>query len=357
MNAVLLIAPKKLELGRVPRPACPQGGLLIKMAACSLCATDAKMWHQGHRDLILPRILGHEMAGTIVEVGNGVRGLQIGDRVQIAPGLPCGRCRYCLRGVPNLCQEMRIMGFHHNGGLAEFLAVPAAGVHQGAVNLIPAALSFRVATLAEPLACCINGQEQAVVGPGEHVAIFGAGPIGLLHAQLAYLRGASRVILVEIAPERIALARQGWADEVIDAGDQDPVAAIGELTGGQGVDVAMLACRAIEALEWALAGLAKRGRLCLFSGLRPDQASQALDLNRLHYLEASLVGAYGCTSRQNALALELLAQGRIPGDKLLTHRLPLAEVETGLHLVQNRQGLKITIDCCSAEEKGLFHGS
>ncbi|MDD3581602.1 MAG: zinc-dependent dehydrogenase [Desulfobacca sp.] len=350
MNAALLTAPKKLEFCRVPRPECPKEGLLINVAACSLCATDAKMWHQGHRDLILPRILGHEMAGTIVEVGNGVRGFQIGDRVQMAPGLPCGRCRYCLRGVPNLCQEMRIMGFHHDGGLAEFLAVPAAGVHQGAINLIPAALSFQVATLAEPLACCINGQEQAGVGPGEHVAIFGAGPIGLLHAQLAYLRGASRVILVELALDRIAQARQGWADVVVDAGNQDPVAAIRESTDGQGIDVGMLACRAVEAWEWALAGLAKRGRLCLFSGLPSDLGNRPVDLNRLHYLEATLVGAYGCTSRQNALALELLAHGRIPGEKLLTHRLPLTEVENGLHLVQNRQGLKVTIDLPGGED-------
>lgn len=343
MNAAVLTAPGKLVIRRVPRPACPSGGLLVAVHVCSLCATDAKMWLRGHRDLTLPRVLGHEVAGTVADVASGVQGFRIGERVQVAPGLPCGRCWYCLQGIPNMCREMRIIGFHHDGGLAEFLAVPAAGVQQGAVNPIPADLSFPAATLAEPLACCINGQERAAVSPGDHVAIFGAGPIGLLHAQLARVRGASRIILVEIASDRVAQAHQQGADFVLDASQIDPVAGILEHTSGKGVEVVMLACGAGQALEWGLAVLSKRGRLCLFSGLPPDQAVRLVDVNRLHYLEATLVGAYGCTSRQNVLAMELLAQGRIQVEKLLTHRFPLTEVEHGLRLVQNRQGLKVTI--------------
>jgi L-iditol 2-dehydrogenase len=344
MQAAVLRAPGDLTVTAVPRPDCPSGGLLIKVQACSLCATDAKMWQHGHRDLVLPRILGHEVAGEIAAVAPDVAGFQAGDRVQVAPGLPCGRCRWCLRGAPNMCRDMRIIGFHHDGGLAEYLAVPAAGVQQGAVTPLPPGLPAAAAAMAEPLACCLNGQELARVGPGDRVAVFGAGPQGLLHVQVARLRGAAAVILVETAPARLELAAQTAADLVIDAGRQDPVARLQAETRGQGVDAVLLACGAPAALDWGLEVLAKRGRLCLYSGLPKEAEFHPVNLNRLHYLEASLVGAYGCTSRQNALALDLLAQGRIRVEKLISHRLPFSRVVEGLELVLARQGLKVVLE-------------
>jgi L-iditol 2-dehydrogenase len=344
MQAAVLQGPQELVIKEVSKPPCPAGGLLVKVRCCSLCATDAKMWQRGHRDLTLPRILGHEVAGEIAEVDSGVAGLQVGDRVQVAPGLPCGRCRWCLGGAPNMCQNMQIIGFHHDGGLAHYLAVPAAGVQQGAVTLLPPSLPYTAAALAEPLACCLNAQELARVGSGDRVAIFGAGPQGLFHVQLARLRGAARIILVENNPFRLATAARAGADLVIDAGLQDPVSVIAAGTNGQGVDVVIPACGSLEALEWGLAVLAKRGRLCLYAGLPKEGETHPVNLNRLHYLEASLVGAYGCTSRQNALAVELMAQGRIGVDHLISHRLPLNRVVEGLDLVLNRGGLKIVIE-------------
>jgi L-iditol 2-dehydrogenase len=343
MLAAVLQGPEDLIVQEVSRPSCPAGGLLVRVRCCSLCATDAKMWRQGHRDLTLPRILGHEVAGEIAEVDAGVAGLQVGDRVQVAPGLPCGRCRWCLNGAPNMCREMQIIGFHHDGGLAEYLAVPAAGVQQGAVSVLPPGLPDAAAALAEPLACCLNAQELARVGPGDRVAIFGAGPQGLFHVQVARLRGAASIILVENNPARLAVADGAGADLVIDPG-QDPAAVIQADTGGHGVDVVIPACGSLEALDWGLAVLAKRGRLCLYAGLPKEGESYPVNLNRLHYLEASLVGAYGCTSRQNALALELMAQGRIRVDHLVSHHLPLSRVAEGLELVLSRRGLKIVID-------------
>ena len=326
------------------RPDCPAGGLLVKVRACSLCATDAKMWQRGHRDLILPRILGHEVAGEIAEVGTDVAGLHVGDRVQVAPGLPCGRCRWCLQGAPNMCQHMQIIGFHHDGGLAQYLAVPAPGVQQGAVSVLPPGLSYAAAALAEPLACCLNAQELARVGLGDRVAIFGAGPQGWLHVQVARLRGAACIILVENDPVRLKTAALAGADLVIDAGPENPVSAIHDGTGGQGVEVVIPACGSLAALDWGLAVLAKRGRLCLYAGLPKEGETHPVNLNRLHYLEASLVGAYGCTSRQNALAVELMAQGRIAVDQMISHRLPLNRVAEGLELVLSRGGLKVVIE-------------
>jgi L-iditol 2-dehydrogenase len=317
---------------------------LVKVRACSLCATDAKMWQRGHRDLNLPRILGHEVAGEIAEVAGEVAGFQVGDRVQVAPGLPCGRCRWCLQGAPNMCQDMQIIGFHHDGGLAHYLAVPGAGIQQGAVTKLPPGLPYAAAALAEPLACCLNAQELARVGLGDRVAIFGAGPQGWLHVQTARLRGAARIILVENNPVRLKTLAQAGADLVIDAGQEDTVALINAITDGQGVEVVIPACGSLAALDWGLAVLARRGRLCLYSGLSKEEEIFPINLNRLHYLEASLIGAYGCTSRQNALAVELMAQGRIRVEQLISHRLPLDRVAEGIELVVSRQGLKVVVE-------------
>jgi L-iditol 2-dehydrogenase len=344
MQAAVLEGPGDLVIRDVARPACPAGGVLVRVKACSLCATDAKMWQLGQRDLVLPRILGHEVAGEIAEVAAEVAGLQVGDRVQVAPGLPCGRCRWCLSGAPNMCQDMRIIGFHHDGGLAEYLAVPAAGVQQGAVTMLPSGLPYGSAALAEPLACCLNAQELARVRPGDRVAIFGAGPQGLLHVQVARLQGAAQIILVENNPARLKAAARAGADQVIDAEQQDPVLLIQAATGGQGVEVVIPACGSLAALDWGLAILAKRGRLCLYAGLPKEGEMHPVSLNRLHYLEASLVGAYGCTSRQNALAVTLMAQGRIRVDQLISHRLPLNRVAEGLEIVLDRRELKVVVE-------------
>lgn len=349
MQAAVLRGPGDLEVTRRPRPACPPGGLLVAVRACSLCATDAKMFARGHRDLVLPRILGHEVAGVVAEAGAGVTDWRPGEAVQVAPGLPCGGCRWCLRGAPNMCERMRIIGFHEDGGLAQYLAVPAQGLSQGAVNRLPAGLGFAVAALAEPLACCLNALEQVRLEPGETVAVFGAGPQGRLVAQAARLRGASRLILVEVAPARLDRARLAQAadtgaDVMVDASWEDPVAAIRRETQGRGADVVLPATGAVEALTWGLAALAQRGRLCLYSGLPPEGEAWPVNLNRLHYREATLVGAYGCTSRQNALALELLGRGRIDGEALISHRLPLARAREGLELVRDRAGMKVVVE-------------
>jgi L-iditol 2-dehydrogenase len=243
-----------------------------------------------------------------------------------------------------MCREMRIIGFHHDGGLAQYLAVPAAGIQQGAVTLLPPGLAAATAALAEPLACCLNAQELARVGLGERVAIFGAGPQGFLHVQVARLRGAAEIILVETDPARLGGATQAGADLVIDGGQQDPVALLGATSGGQGVDVVMPACGSQVALDWGLAVLAKRGRLCLYAGLPQEAEFHPVNLNRLHYLEASLVGAYGCTSQQNALAVALMAQGRIKVEQLISHRLPLHRAAEGLELVGSRRGMKVVVE-------------
>ncbi|MCL0093491.1 alcohol dehydrogenase catalytic domain-containing protein [Dehalococcoidia bacterium] len=339
MKAAILKAPGRLMLAEVAMPPCPDGGLVVKTQACSICSTDVKMFQRGYRDVHYPRTLGHEVAGVVVESRTPGDMFKAGDRVQIFPGICCGRCPACRRGIDNQCEHIGIIGFSHDGGFAEFLVVPPQSVAGGGVNLIPGGVSYDEAALAEPLASCLNGQQLAGVTEGDTVLILGAGPIGLLHAMLARIRGASRILIAERLPARLSMAGIAKIDRKIDVNRESTETIIQEETGGRGVDVILIACS--EVMVSSLPGLlAPRGRLCLFSGLLPETAQIPLDTNLIHYKELTIVGAYGSTAAQNSAALRLIASGKVPVARLTTKRLSLDEIQEGIAYVANREGLK-----------------
>jgi L-iditol 2-dehydrogenase len=340
MMAAVLEGPGRMNLREVEDPVCPPGGLLLRVEASSICSTDVKMHARGQRDLVYPRILGHEISGVVFERDG--RGPGVGERVQIFPGVFCGRCPSCLRGAMNLCERIRIIGFNLDGGFAEYLSVPELSVKNGSVNPIPDGLDFEEAALAEPLACCINSQELAGVGDGDSVLIFGAGPAGLLHAILAGLRGASRVAMAETLGRRARLARSS-ADLVVNPMRDDLFDLVMDLTAGRGVDVIILASREVPVESELLSLLAPRGRISLFSGLPPNLASAMLDLNRLHYREHMIIGSYGCTPAQNRKALELISGG-LDVRRLITERVSLREIRRGMEHAGERRGLKAVVN-------------
>jgi len=343
MIATVLDAPKKLALQEIGTPECPEGGLLLRMKACSICSTDLKMLNHGQKDLVYPRILGHEISGVIAESRAEASGLQEGERVQISPGIACGSCISCRRGADNQCENIRIIGFNHDGGFAEYVQVPKESVRNGGVNPIPDGLSFEYAALAEPLACCLNGQQLSRVGEGDVVLIFGAGPAGCLHAMLARSRGASAVIMVEPLERRVSLAGMSRPDVMIDPGEEDVRERIMEFTDGWGVDAIMLASRDVAVDEALLSLLAPRGRICLFSGLPEDQAYPNLNFNTVHYRENLITGSYGCTYVQNKEAIELIASGSLDVGRLITKRVSLEAIEEGMEHAEKREGLKAVV--------------
>lgn len=342
MMTAILKAPQKLVIEKMTEPECPSGGILIEVKACSICTTDAKMFYYGQRDLIYPRILGHEVTGVIVENKMGDPSFKIGDRVQIAPGISCGRCAFCQKGATNKCDQIGIFGFTHHGGFAQFLSVPPESIRCKGVNIIPDKLTFEQATLAEPLACCLNGQERVGLDSGDTVLIFGAGPIGCLHAMAARTKGVSRIFLVERLQTRIEMARAVKADLLIDASENiEPI--IKRETKNRGVDVIIFACSEFPTDYPITDILAPRGRVCFFSGLPPEKTQIQFNGNTLHYNEMAFVGAYGCTSYQNKMALDLIASGEVSVDWLITKRISLAQVREGIEYVAERRGMKVTI--------------
>ena len=314
-----------VEIGRFEfkeMPVQPPAGdeVLIRVELTGLCRTDLKIVRVGHRDLVLPRVPGEEVVGTVEVVGTRVSALKPGDRVYVYPGVWCGRCPACRTGAENLCREMQIMGFHRDGGFGPYVTVPFQSVIP-----LPPTLAFEAAVLAEPLSCVLNALELGRLQSGENIGIWGAGPAGTLLARAARAMGAQAA---NIEPDRRRRELIGGLENA------------GEIS----FDVAVVAVGDHEAYREALAHLAPRGRLVVFSGLPPVDDHPSVSFNQLHYLEQTLVGAYGCCYRHGRAALAMIADGRVPVVDMISHRLPLGQLDTALQLVETRAGMKILLD-------------
>ncbi|MDQ1615143.1 MAG: L-iditol 2-dehydrogenase, partial [Actinomycetota bacterium] len=292
-----------------------------------------------------PRVMGHEVAGEVVDVGVGVEGWSDGDRVQVIAAIPDGTCPDCRRGWLTVCPNQESIGYHYDGGFAEYMIVPAKVLAVNGLNRIPDGLSFAEASVAEPFACVLNGQELAHVGDGDDVVVIGSGPIGCLHVRLARARGASRVTLVELNRARLDQAAAIVSPDVaICSAETDAVDEIAKLTDGRGVDVVITAAAAGQAQEQALAMAARRGRISFFGGLPKDNPYIKADSNLVHYRELTIVGANGSSPAHNAAALRLIAEGSVPVADLITHRLPLDEVLTAIDIVSKGEAIKVTVE-------------
>ena len=343
MKAAVLEAVGVLKVKDIPAPKCGDEELVLKVAACAVCGTDVKVYHHGHKHIRPPRVTGHEISGTVVEVGENVKTFKMGDRVAVAPAVPCGECKFCRRGMQGMCDDLLAIGYQWDGGFAEYMAVPERAVKNGCVNKVPEGMSLEEAAIAEPLACCINAQELAWVGLGQTVAIIGAGPIGCFHVQLARANGATKVILVDISAERLAMSRVVEPDACVDGSATDAIKAVMDLTGGDGADVVITACSSGKAQEQALHMVAKRGVVNFFGGLPKDKPFIQFDSNLTHYREFYVVGNHGSAPQHNQMAINLIASGKINAKPLISHRLGIADTLEGITITEKAKGLKVLI--------------
>lgn len=345
MRVARYYEPQDVRLEDVPEPAVGAGEVKIRVRACSTCGTDVKIFNYGHQHIDPPRVMGHEIAGEVVDVGADVEGWAAGDRVQVIAAVPCGRCEECTRGRMTICPNQTSVGYHYEGGFAEYLVVPEQVLAVDGLNRIPDGVSFAEASVAEPLACVLNGQELAAVGPGDDVVVVGAGPIGCLHVRLARSRGAARVFLVELNRSRLDLsAGVVEPDAAICSSETDAVDAVLKLTDGRGADVVITAAASGQAQEEALLMTARGGRISLFGGLPKDKPTITLDSNLVHYRELTVVGANGSSPSHNQRALELIASGAVPVLDLITHRLPLEQVLDAFGVVARGEAIKVTVE-------------
>jgi L-iditol 2-dehydrogenase len=295
--------------------------------------------------------MNHLAGGTPAPpVGEGVDKFKVGDRVATAADVPCGVCDYCRAGMGNNCAINYALGYQFQGGFAELLALKGITVDYGPVHHIPHGMSYETATLAEPLACCLNGLERSFLAPGDSVLVIGAGAAGILLVEAAKALGATQVILAQRSRRRLELARQFRADALIATEKQELVAAVMNFTAGRGVDIAITACASPEAQEQALAVIAPRGRCAAcgrvnyFGGLPRGSRAVSLDSNVIHYKECYVHGSHGSVPRQHRVALDLLANGQVRAAGLITHRFALEQIADAGGAQEGRLGLKVLVE-------------
>jgi L-iditol 2-dehydrogenase len=317
MKAVTVSGIDSFVYEQKPVPVPAVGQVLVKVALTGLCRTDLKLIRSGHHDLVLPRIPGEEVVGTVAALGSEVDSIAPGTRVYVYPGEWCGVCQACLCGAENLCREMRIMGFHRDGGFTEYVVVPAK-------SLIPLddECCFSDAVFAEPLSCCINAIELSRLKAGERIAIWGAGPAGTLLQRLAVHIGAHTVVIEPDKTRRVRCHGRESAE-------------------GEKFDVCIPAVGDCHAYKDAMNHLAPRGRLVAFAGLPSFGEYQAADFNQLHYFEQTVVGAYGCAYRHGKAALDLITSRAVPVSDLVSHTMPLSTLAEALDMVAERRCMKI----------------
>ena len=261
MNAAFVPALKSLEFRTVPIPTLIPGSVLLKVISCSVCGSDVRIFDTGNSRVVYPAIIGHEVAGEVVAVGQDVTRLQVGDKIALGADVPCGACDWCLNGMCNCCDKNYALGYQFSGGYAQYCLLHPLIVKFGSLAKIPENIPMDQAALAEPLACCINGMERVNFTAGKSVLIIGAGPIGLLLAQLARALGSPLVILSDISEDRLKYANLANPDHIINSAKDDLINAVQEITKGRGADVVFTACASTLAHEQSLAVVAKK-RIC-----------------------------------------------------------------------------------------------
>jgi len=345
MKVLRFYAPEDVRIEDAPEPECGPDEVKLRVRNCSTCGTDVKIFHNGHQNLSPPRIIGHEIAGEVVEVGADVSGWSVGDRAQVIAAVPCGECYECRKGWMAVCENQTSIGYQYDGGFAEYMIVPRQVLKVDGLNRIPDNIGFDEASAAEPFACAINAQELIQVGDGDTVVVFGAGPIGCIHIRLARANGASRVFLIDVNAERLKMSADAVKpDEVINGSEVDVVERVKELTDGRGADVVITATAANVAQEQAIRMAARRGRISFFGGLPKTNPIIACDSNLVHYRELMIMGANGSAPSHNKRALEYIASGEVPVKDLITVHLPLDRVLDAFDIVAEGAAIKVTVE-------------
>jgi L-iditol 2-dehydrogenase len=340
MRAALFYGPRDVRLEYVDVPQAAAGEVIVKVEVALTCGTDLKTFQRGHPVLLkrFPSPFGHEFAGVVTEVGIGVEAVCPGMRVVAANSAPCHKCFYCRAGETNLCENLDLL----NGAYAEYIKIPPAIVQQNLL-VIPDRVTFKEAAFCEPLACVLHGLDAVRLRSGDHVAILGAGSIGLLLVQVCKQAGA-RVLLISRSASKLELARKLGADAVIDLetvrSNEDIIHQ--STTHGQGVELAIEAVGRPDLWELAVALTRKGGNAILFGGCEPG-TSVTFETKVLHYGERKLIGVFHHTPSAIRRALGLITSRQLQLDPLITDTLPLADLGTAFQRMESNGALKMAI--------------
>jgi (R,R)-butanediol dehydrogenase/meso-butanediol dehydrogenase/diacetyl reductase len=323
MRAAVFRGAGRIEVCDVPMPEVGPGEVLVQVHYCGLCGSDLEAYHTGMYEPGL--IIGHEFAGEVIAVGEGVHGWCEGDLVTANDAIPCGHCSYCRQEQPTLCEALLMPGVTLDGGMAEHVLLPGQALHR-----LPDGVSTRQGALVEPLAVALHGVKRSVLRAGGRALVMGAGPIGLLTLQCAILEGAGEVYISEIDPLRTELALRLGASAVFDPAQHNLAVELSDRTKGEGPGVVYLCTGSTAAFEEAVTLVGKGGQILVMGlGVEPIAA----DIFTLVLHELDIRGSY-LGHKEFSTALEYIATGRVEVEALITHEIGLEEVNHGFELLE-----------------------
>lgn len=338
MRVAMYYSNQDVRLEEMPRPKIGPGELLVRIRASGICGTDVMEWYRVHK---APLVLGHEIAGEIADVGEGVERYQVGDRVFVSHHVPCNRCRYCLGGHHSVCDTLRQTRFEP-GGFAEYIRVPRINVELGTF-LLPAEMSFEEGSFIEPLGCVVRGQRWARLQPGQSVLVIGSGISGLLHVQLARARGAALVVATDVSDYRLGVAERVGADLSLRASEDVP-ARLKRINEGRLADLVVVCAGTTAAIQQAVQCVERGGTLLFFA---PTAAGVEVPIPLFDFWrnEVTIATSYAASPDEIREAIDLIRTRQVRVQEMITHRLGLAETGLGFQLVARAgDSLKVIIE-------------
>jgi L-iditol 2-dehydrogenase len=344
MIAAVFNGPDEIDVKEVETPEVGAGEVLVEVGANTVCGTDVRILRgEKTTGIYPPSILGHEFAGRVAAVGGGVEGYEVGAPVAMSPTIPCRRCFYCKRDMENVCANWKAMGYEVDGGLSQYVRIPADAVEAGCLFVAHEDVPPEQLALAEPLSCCVNGQRLSRVGLDDTVLVMGAGPIGLFHVQLSLLAGARTVIVSEPLEPRQRFARDIGAQVVtVDPTSEDLPGVVAEHTDGLGVEVVLICIGMPPLVNQAFELARKGGRINVFAGLAKDGWAEVA-ANLIHYNQLEVTGVTGARRSDYEVALRLVESGRVDVSDMVTHRFPLQDAVEAIETSAGGEGIKVAV--------------
>jgi L-iditol 2-dehydrogenase len=337
----LLHGREDIRIERVPVPEAAPGELVVSVGAALTCGTDLKVFRRGYhaRMIVPPALFGHELAGTVVQAGEGVTDFAPGDRVVALNSAPCGHCYFCERGQENLCDDL----LFNNGAYAEYIRIPARIVRKNMLA-IPDHVSYQDAALVEPLACVMRGLEETGLRPGDTIAVIGLGPIGMMFVKMAKAVYQARVIAIGRRQAQLdRAAKMGADDLVLNEAGSDVITPVRQLTAGRGADVVVEAVGLPDVWQLAVK-LLRRGGVVNFFGGCPSGTQVPVDTHLLHYSELTLKASFHHTPALIRKALDVVSRGSVSAKDFVNRVEPLANLREVLeHLMSHNGHLKTAI--------------
>ncbi len=325
MRRAVLYEQEDLRIEECPVPEIGDGEVLVKNKISTTCGTDVKIYKRGYPLLTPPHPFGHEYSGVIAAVGKNVKVFREGDRVAVHNTAPCNECYYCKKGLPSMCEDM----LFNRGAYAEYVKVPERIVRQN-MFVLDDSVSHKTASLMEPFSCAVYGIEESPIHLGDTVVVNGAGPIGLMFARLAVLRGA-RVIVTDMAENRLETAKKMGVHKTVNmTGVEDSVQTVRDLTDSErGADVVIEATGLVGVWETSVHMARKGGFVLLFGGTKSGSVLH-VDATLLHYSQVTIKGVFHTTPQHVQTALELLKLGVISSEDFIQHEYPLERLEEAI---------------------------